>query len=195
MSTEPTGHTAARLVSRVLAAPPTLATGRLLCIDGPAGSGKTTLAGAVLAAMPRGVTARVLHMDDLYEGWTGLRETFPRVAAGLVEPLRHGQPGCYRRYDWHLGAFAEQHRVDPVDVLVLEGVGSGARAWADAVTTLVWVEAPDDLRLQRGLARDGEALRRHWLAWMRLEAAVHAEEGTRSRADVVVDHAGGIVST
>ena len=50
------------VVDRVLAAPPTLGPGRLVCIDGPAGSGKTTLAGAVAAAAPE---AYVVHCDEL----------------------------------------------------------------------------------------------------------------------------------
>ena len=40
--------------------------------------------------------------------------------------------------------------------LVVEGVGSGDPVVADRVTVLVWVEADDELRLARGLERDGE---------------------------------------
>ncbi len=40
-------RTAAFLVTSVLARPPTLGVGRLVCVDGPAGSGKTTLAAAL----------------------------------------------------------------------------------------------------------------------------------------------------
>jgi uridine kinase len=112
------------------------------------------------------------------------------VAREVVAPLRAGRPGRYRRYDWLRGEFAEEHVVEPVDVLVLEGVGSGGSAFADAVTTLVWVDAPPDLRLQRGLARDGEALRQEWLTWMADEARLHARERTRERADVLVDGTG-----
>ena len=47
--------------SQVDARPPTLGRGRLLCVDGPAGSGKTTLADEV-----RAITgAPVVHMDNL----------------------------------------------------------------------------------------------------------------------------------
>jgi hypothetical protein len=56
----------------------------------------------------------------------------------------------------------------------------------------VWVEAPDDVRLQRGLARDGEAMRPQWLAWMRAEADHFAAEATRDRADVLIDGGAGV---
>lgn len=161
--------------------PATLGTGRLICVDGPAGSGKTTLA-ALLAAR---TGARVVHMDDLYDGWSGL----PRVGdqlAGLLRPLAEGRPGRYRRYDWVAGAFAETVTVDPAPLLVLEGVGSGGRAHADLQTVLVWVSAPAEERLRRGLARDGAAAEPHWRRWMRDEAEHFEREGTRSRADLVL---------
>jgi uridine kinase len=72
-------------------------------------------------------------------------------------------------------------------VLVVEGCGSARRA-ADAVAVLrIWVEAPDDVRLARGIERDGEELRDEWLAWMADERAHFAVERTRERADVRVD--------
>jgi uridine kinase len=181
---------AASIVRSVLATPPTLGAGRLVCIDGPAGSGKTTLAAAVRRCardlLPTGVV-RMLHMDDVYPGWDGLAEGMATVAASVVAPLREGRPGRYRRFDWHAGALGGERVLGPADLLVIEGVGSGNVTYDDAITCLVWVEAPPDVRLERGLARDGEDLRGHWLAWREAEDAVFARERTRERADVVVD--------
>jgi len=167
---------------------PTLGSGRLVCIDGPAGSGKTTLAAAVVAAARRRLpTVTLLHMDDLYEGWDGLESVAPMVRESIVEPMLHGRSGRYRRWDWLAGGRAEEHIVDPVSLLVIEGVGSGALASADAITTLVWMDAPPDVRLERGIERDGEALRAHWQRWMEAEARHFEQNGTRDRADLVVD--------
>ena len=182
---------AAEVIESVLAHAPTLGRGRLVCVDGPAGSGKTTL-GAALRRAARDLlaadgTVALVHMDNVYAGWGGLETGMATVASSVVEPLRHGRPGCYRRFDWHAMAFAEEHVVNPVDVLVVEGVGSGAAAYDDAITSLVWVETPAEVRLDRGLARDGERLRNHWLVWREAEDAMFARERTRDRADVVVD--------
>jgi hypothetical protein len=70
---------------------------------------------------------------------------------------------------------------------VVEGVGCGARACAPYLSLLVWVEAPRDVRFARGIARDGEAYRPHWERWARQEQALFAAEGTRERADVIID--------
>ncbi|QGQ19554.1 uridine kinase [Cellulomonas sp. JZ18] len=177
------------LVDRVLAGPRRLGPVRLVCVDGPAGSGKTTTAGRLAAAVAaRGHAADVLHLDDLYDGWRGLEcSLWPRLAAQVLEPLRRGLPGRYQRFDWPSGRFAEWVDLPVPDVLVLEGCGSARRAADPAATLRVWVEAPDDLRLARGLARDGEAAREHWLTWMADERAHFARERTRVRADVRLD--------
>jgi uridine kinase len=164
---------------------PTLGKGRLLCVDGPAGSGKTTLAAAVEARVPG---TRVVHMDDLFEGWGGLSGVDVQLG-GLLTPLGRRRAGRYRRYDWLAGAFGETVVVDPVDLLVLEGVGSGAHRFAGLCTVLAWVEAPYDERLRRGIERDGDAFAPHWEQWGRDEAELFAREGTRERADVRLDGA------
>ena len=167
---------------------PTLGAGRLVCVDGPAGAGKTTLAEAIAEGFDKlnQGSVRLLHMDDLYPGWSGL----PRVdehLEGLLSPLAEGRAGSYRRYDWLAGEFTETVTVEPVPLLVLEGVGSGASRFAPLQTVLVWVEAPYDVRLRRGIQRDGDAFAPFWEQWARDEGELFAREGTRERADVVVD--------
>ena len=172
------------LVARARAAAPRLGGVRLVCVDGPAGSGKTTLA----AALGEALGATVLHLDDLYEGWDGLDHGLvDRLEEQVLAPLADGRPARYQRYDWEAAAFAEWVDVPLPETLVLEGCGSAARPIARRAGLVVFVEVPADLRLERGLARDGVAMRDHWLRWMGLEAVHHAAERTRERADVVVD--------
>ena len=172
---------ATRVVQHTLARPPTLGAGRLVCVDGPAGSGKTSLADAVA----RRTDAQVVHMDDLYGGWDGLLFVSGHVER-LLRPLAQGLHGHWQRYDWHAGRFAEWHQVRPGGLLLLEGVGSGARAWAALATTLVYVEAPRSVRLRRGLDRDGDAQADHWRRFMVQEDVLLSRERTRARAHLVV---------
>ena len=177
---------AALLLEVAESRPPTLGAGRLVCVDGPAGSGKTTLAGAVAALRPG---TPVIHMDDLYDGWEGLPHLTDQLS-GLLRPLSTGEPGTYRRYDWHAGRYAETVTVTPGPLLVLEGVGSGSRTHADLTTALAWVWAPAGLRLRRGLERDGEALADRWHQWMVDEGRYLAQEQVEARADLLVDGTG-----
>lgn len=180
------GTAAADVARLVSGRPPTLGTGRMVCVDGPAGSGKTTLAAALARREPESV---VVHMDDLFEGWGGLPRVDAQLAA-LLAPLAEGRPGHYRRWDWHADDWAERVEVAPTPLLVLEGVGSGSLVTAPYATALVWVEAPYDLRMRRGLERDGDAFAPHWEAWAGAEAEHFARHRTRERADLVVDAAG-----
>src|SRR5690606_5198579 len=107
-------------------------------------------------------------------------------------PLAEGTPARFQRYDWERGEFGAWCPVPVPDVLLVEGCGAGQRPVAARASLLVWVEVPADLRLARGLARDGDAMRDEWLRWMGLEQVEFAREGTRARADVVLDGTAGI---
>ena len=184
--------TYAGLAALILAAPPRLGSTRLACVDGPAGSGKTTFAGRLAAAL--GTDTGLLHMDDLYAGWT-VTGSVARLSAGVLRPLAEGRAGSYHPFDWHAGRFETLPTAVPVPpVLVVEGCGSCARSLDPWTTLRIWVEAPQPLRIARGVARDGAALAGHWRRWQETEAAVFAAEGTRERADLRVDgtvgHAG-----
>ena len=179
--------TAVAVAGAALAAPARLGRVRLVVVDGPAGSGKTTFADALAGA----AGATVLHLDDLYDGWTGLEGSlWPRLSAQVLEPLRRGLPGRFQRYDWGAGAFADWVDVPVPPLLVLEGCGSARRAADQFASLRIWVEAAPDLRLERGLARDGSDARPQWEAWMLDEAEHFAREDTRARADVRLDAVG-----
>jgi uridine kinase len=176
----------AGLAERVARAPARLGRTRLVCVDGPAGSGKTTLAEMLRAHLAdAGTGTEVVHMDDVYRGWdTDFDEVHRRLREQLVEPLGHGRAACYQRYDWHAGAFADWVRVPPPQVLLLEGVASGAATLGGVRSLLVWVEADRDVRVRRGVDRDGVDVLPQWLAWMAHEEAEHARQRTREHADL-----------
>jgi len=173
---------AQQVLDLALSREPTLAGGRLICIDGPAGSGKTTLAAEVaeLSAAP------VLHMDDMFEGWDGMPAITDQLES-LLRPLATGRSGTYRRWDWPGNAWAETVLVPPAPLLVLEGVGSGSTVVQNLVTVLAWVEVPFDLRLERGLQRGGIGVAENWREWAADEQDLFARERTRERADLVLD--------
>jgi len=173
---------AADLAARIRRAPARLGRTRLVCVDGPAGSGKTSLAARLRTHLD---DAGVLHMDDVYAGWdTDFDEVHARLRAQVAEPLGRGAVGCYQRYDWYAGRFDAWVEVPPPAVLLLEGVGSGAAALDPVRSLLVWVEAERGERLRRGLERDGAGMLHRWLAWMEHEQAEFARQRTRERADL-----------
>jgi dephospho-CoA kinase len=49
---------------------------------------------------------------------------------------------------------------------------------------LIWVDAPEEQRYRRAMARDGDAYAPHWARWAAQERAHFAADRTRERADV-----------
>lgn len=152
-------------------------------MDGPAGSGKTTFAGRLGAA----AGARVIHSDDFPVPWDGPPDAWHGpLAAQVLDPLRRGRPGRFRRYDWVRGGYAEEVEVPPAPLLVIEGVAAARRESAHLLAYAIWVEATDEVRLRRVLARDGEHLRDRWEVWLRAEREWFARDDTAARADLRV---------
>ena len=54
------------------------------------------------------------------------------------------------------------------------------------VTYSIWVDAPAEVRLQRGLDRDGPAALEQWQAWMAEEDEYRSRERPDERADLVI---------
>ena len=106
-------------------------------------------------------------------------------AAARAAGRRATTPGTGRR----VGAGGTRS-VEPRGVVVVEGVCALHRIFRDAYDVRVWVEAPYDVRLERGLARDGEAARRTWVEhWMPMEDRYVERDDPVSCADIVVDGA------
>jgi uridine kinase len=60
------------------------------------------------------------------------------------------------------------------------------RPAGDLVAVRVWVEAATDVRMARGIDRDGEAFRPHWQRWAAQERELFGADRTRERADLIV---------
>lgn len=157
--------------------------GPVLLLDGRSGTGKTTLA----ARIARLVGGSVVHLDDLYPGWGGLRAGSDYATAHVLEPLAAGRTPAWRRWDWHAGRRAETHRSTVGAPLVLEGCGALSRANRALADLAVWLELDERARRARALARDGDDS--WWDGWRAEEDAFIRREDPRSLADLVVDRA------
>ncbi|MGU3411681.1 ATP-binding protein [Microbacterium sp. M1A1_1b] len=149
----------------------------VVLVDGRSGTGKTTL-GTALAGE---IGAQLVHLDDVYPGWDGLRAAADAVVTDVL-----GAPSGYRRWDWTASAPSDWVRLDPAAPIVVEGCGALSRASAPMASVRVWLAADDAVRKRRAIDRDGDVFATEWDRWARQEDAFIAAEAPESLADVVL---------
>jgi uridine kinase len=169
----------------------------LVGIDGRGGSGKSTFA-RELAALLRNAT--VVQFDDFYRP---AEERKVRAASGddevggsfdwrrardqVLQPLVDGEIARYQRYDWDSDELAEWHLISPGGMVIVEGNYSTRDELRDYYDLTIWVDSPQEIRLRRGVERDGEDARARWLEeWIPEEDRYVGAYQPADRADIVI---------
>lgn len=172
----------ADILSAIAAARPVAGSSTVVvAIDGLGGAGKTTLAERIVGDRP----GTVVHTDD-FAALDNPLDWWPRVLEQVLVPLSRNHAARYQRYDWDSRELAEWHTIEPGGLVVMEGVSSSRLAFRPYLSLAIWVDTPRELRLQRGLERDGEGMRDMWMEWMASEEAWEAKEDPRSHADLII---------
>jgi uridine kinase len=155
----------------------------LVAIDGAGGAGKSTLAASIAGQLDG---SYMVCLDDFARpsvpGWDQ-----DRFRHQVVDPLLAGQDACYQRWDWPTDTGAEWQRVPAGSIVIIEGVSSTRSELGGYWDLTIWVDTPRTIRLQRGIRRDGEAMRPQWTeVWMPEEDAYIAAQQPAQRADIIV---------
>lgn len=175
-------HTLHQLAAHLRRLPPSCGPVRLVGVDGHAGSGKSTFAGRLAAALS---DAPVLHLDDIAShaelfAWTD------RLHTQVIAPLTRGETAHYRPYDWRARGFGAPLSLPPAPVVLVEGVGAGRRALRPHLACLLWLDLPRGDAWARGRQRDGQEQEEFWAGWMEAERRHFAEDPSRPYAHFLV---------
>lgn len=165
----------------------------ILGIDGFGGSGKSTLADRIGDEV---LLTEVVNYDDLFLP-EPMRPDFLASRLGIADaydwsallncvlvPFQQRTPCEYPTLDWETQE-RESTRISPhTRILIVEGVSCLRPELRGFFDYKVWVEAPHNIRLDRGIARDGEQMRSEWVDhWMPAELVYYEA----CRPDLVVD--------
>lgn len=157
-------------------------TTRLIAIDGPGGAGKSSLARRLADHLG---DAPVVHTDD-FASWDNPLDWWPRLVEEVLEPLARNEAARYVRSNWEREEERTWGEVAPSPFVILEGVSAFRQAFRPFLTYSIWIETPREVRLRRGLERDGEDARAQWEKWMAEEAAYVVREKPRDNADLIL---------
>jgi uridine kinase len=157
----------------------------LLAIDGPAGAGKTTLAAKLEAEYSVDSTVRIIHMDDLYNGWNdGLGQSLTDTLQAITAAYLSGNQCTVKVFNWHLMNFDREEVIAPTDYLILEGVGAAQKVVRDAGAITYWLDIDAETGLQRVLARDGAHIEEEMRQWQIQQSIHFAKDQTRENCEI-----------
>jgi uridine kinase len=167
----------------------------LIGIDGCGGSGKTTFAAELSSSLG---LAPVIHIDDFYKTFqerscstssnpVGRQYDWQRLERDVLKPLHAGREAKYQRYDWNMDCLAEWRNIRPLSLIIIEGIYSLRSELSGYYHLRLWIECPRDIRLQRGLERDGEHARSQWeIDWMKEEDRYIASHNPHLQAHKII---------
>lgn len=156
----------------------------LVAIDGRAGAGKTTLASILEKQWSTNQTVTVIHMDDLYDGWdNALTQKLTLILGKIVSAHNSRVAFTIDIFNWKSMSFDSTRVIDPVDILILEGVGAGQKVVRDAGAQLYWLDIEPEIGIARVLRRDGDQIAEHMKKWQIDQELHFLRDKTRENAE------------
>lgn len=159
---------------------------KLICIDGPAGSGKTTLANSLSRYLDN---CPIVHMDEIYEGWEVAlsQKTANDLYQWIIEPLLDKQVIEFFKFDWALTKRNEKVVIETHPYLIIEGVGSSIKKVSEHACLKIWIEVEQNIGIQRVLNRDGQQIKAQMLTWQIQEMKYFNENKTKENSNIWID--------
>ena len=155
----------------------------LIAIDGRAGAGKTTLAAVLFAELKLKHSVDVIHMDDLYDGWdNALGVKLTQTLEIIVKAHQLNKTFEIDIYNWGSMKFDSTQKIEPVEILILEGVGAGQKVVRQAGATLYWLDIDPEVGLARVLKRDGNQIAEQMKQWQIDQELHFMSDKTRENA-------------
>ena len=177
---------AAEVTSRTLNLIEDGVTTPIILIDGRAGSGKSTLAALLQNQLFKEGESlpRLIHMDDLYEGWDGLQAGVDYLQRLILTPITNRTKASWQEFDWSKNERGRWREFEGQTPLIVEGCGSIARIAAQAAQIKIWVESDNETRYQRWLEREGND--EYFGRWAAQEEEFYSRERSPELADLTV---------
>jgi uridine kinase len=157
-----------------------------ILIDGRAGSGKSTFAEQLQQQLFRdGESApRVIHMDNIFEGWDGLALGSDYMVRYILQPLARQETASWQDWSWVKNQRSSWREFSGGTPLIVEGCGSLTERSKEHADISIWLEASEETRRERWIQRERHLEKFDF--WAAQELDFYAREKSQSLADLVI---------
>ena len=157
-----------------------------ILIDGRAGSGKSTFAEALQQQLfLDGESApRVIHMDNIFEGWDGLALGSDYMVRFILQPLARQETASWQDWSWVRNERSSWREFSGGTPLIVEGCGSLTERSKEDADISIWLEASEETRRERWIQRERHLEKFDF--WAAQELDFYAREKSLSLADLVI---------
>ena len=158
----------------------------VILIDGRAGSGKSTFAESLQQQLFRdGESApRVIHMDNIFEGWDGLALGSDYMVRFILQPLARRETASWQDWSWVKNQRSSWREFSGGTPLIVEGCGSLTERSKEHADISIWLEASEETRRERWIQRERHLEKFDF--WAAQELDFYAREKSQSLADLVI---------
>ena len=158
----------------------------IILIDGRAGSGKSTFAESLQQQLFRdGESApRIIHMDNIFEGWNGLALGSVYMVRFILQPLARRETASWQDWSWVKNQRSSWREFSGGTPLIIEGCGSLTERSKEHADISIWLEASEETRRERWIQRERHLEKFDF--WAAQELDFYAREKSHSLADLVI---------
>jgi uridine kinase len=158
----------------------------IVLIDGRAGSGKSTFAESLQQQLFRdGESApRVIHMDNIFEGWEGLSLGSDYLVRFILNPISRRETASWQDWSWVKNERSSWREFSGGTPLIVEGCGSLTERSKEHADVSIWLEASEETRRERWIQRERHLDKFDF--WAAQELDFYAREKSQSLADLVI---------
>jgi dephospho-CoA kinase len=158
----------------------------IILIDGRAGSGKSTFAESLQQQLFRdGESApRVIHMDNIFEGWEGLALGSDYMVRFILQPLARQETASWQDWSWVKNQRSSWREFSGGTPLIVEGCGSLTERSKEHADICIWLEASEETRRERWIQRERHLDKFDF--WAAQELDFYAREKSQSLANLVI---------
>lgn len=169
----------------------------VVLIDGRAGAGKSKFATDLVEAYFKLETRmpKLVHMDDLYPGWDGLRAGSLYLNQQILESVAAGKEASWQVWDWNLGERGNSEEssngwrsFEGGNLLIVEGCGAISAHSAEMADLNIWIESDLETRRERFSSRDQGKFDDYWHSWAIQEDEFYETEKSKEICNLWVQN-------